>query len=405
MNTRAKQVLYSPVDIDDADFSDFNREPTEDELEFQKFRDEFKQSNEYAKVSCYRQPTTSDGRPGQKSLTFLFESGVEEFSFSQLAGRLRDEYGSGTYRIQLRDKGGVLKMNRAIAIEAPKNTDIVANPTTGIMESFSRAMAEQQNRTEALIREISGPRNPVDFIDQFSKLAIAVGPILASMGIGQNNQPAPKTLVEQLTEFKMIKELFGGGDDEAMGGEANLYSLLGETIKAFGGPLAAALAAGAKAGDLDPDGLATTGHIALPAPETEKVMTEEKHKMEMRKNIHILIQNAKTGIPPASFALILVNNTPDEKQDALWDFISSETCVDEIIKIEPAAARYKEWFSNLRDEVINLLSDPESDDENSDLPESESGSSLAANQSVAGVDDTESETASDPDDSDTPTNT
>ena len=115
-----KQVVYTPVDIEDAEFSSFNHEPTEDELEFQKFRDEFKQANEYAKVSCYRQPTTSDGRPGQKSLTFLFDAGVEEFSCSQLAGRLRDEYGSGTYRIQLRDKDGQLKMNRAISIEAPK---------------------------------------------------------------------------------------------------------------------------------------------------------------------------------------------------------------------------------------------------------------------------------------------
>jgi hypothetical protein len=398
MPTQPRQVVYTPVDMDDAQYAEIAQEPTEDELEFQKFRDEFKQANEYAKVSCYRQPTTSDGRPGQKQLTFLFEAGVEEFSFSQLAGRLRDEYGTGTYRIQLRDKEGQLKMNRAIAIEAPKG-DVVANPTGDLIDRFSRAMAEQQNRTESMLREMMGPRTGQDAFQQMALMMGAMGEMMKGFGIQPQQQQAPKTLVEQLTEFKMIKELFAGDGDGGSGGEANLYSLLGETVKALGGPIAQALAAGAESGDLTPEGLATTG--ALPAPETktDEQKEAEMHKVEMRKNIHILIQNAKTGIPADAFAQILVNNTPPDKEDALWDFISAETCVAQIIELEPAAAAYEEWFVALRAGVIDIMAEPEGDGKEL-LTEDGDGSKVPESDAVAGEDDSSS---NDPDNGDTPT--
>ena len=394
-----KQVVYTPVDIDDATYAEFSSEPSEDELEFQKFKDEFKQANEYAKVSCYRQPTTSDGRPGQKSLTFLFEAGVEEFSFSQLAGRLRDEYGTGTYRIQLRDKENKLKMNRAVHIEAPK-TDVVANPTGDLIDRFSRAMAEQQNRTESMFRSMIGPQSGGDAFDQMTKMMTAMGGMMAGMGITPAAQVAPKTLVEQLTEFKMIKELFGGADDSDSG-DANIYSLLGKTVEAFGGPIAQAIAAGTESGELSETGLA-----ALPAPEptrAEAMTTQEQHNMAMRKNIHILIQNAKTGIPPESFALILVNNTPEEKADELWDFISAPNCVEIILQIEPAAEPYKEWFEDLRKEVISLMADDPGDDDK-DLQPGDDAPSIPESETVAGDEDKESE-SSGKSDGDTPSDT
>lgn len=392
-----KQVVYTPIDIDDAEYSEFNAEPSEDELEFQKFKDEFKQANEYAKVSCYRQPTTSDGRPGQKALTFLFEAGVEEFSFSQLAGRLRDEYGTGTYRIQLRDKENKLRMNRGVHIEAPKG-DVVANPTGDLIDRFSRAMAEQSNRTESMFRSMAGPQSGGDAFDQMTKMMTAMGTMMGAMGI-QPQAPQPqKTLIEQLTEFKLLKELMGD-TSESGGGEANLYSLLGKTVEAFGGPIAAAIAAGTDSGELSPEGVA-----ALPAPEpteVEKVNELENHKLAMRKNIHILIQNAKTGIPPQQFALILLNNTPEEKEEQLWQFISAENCVDEIIALEPAAEMYREWFDTLRTEVINLMTEEEIPGEipleNSELPAQENGSSIPDVDAVAGG----GELPHDPDNGDT----
>ena len=101
-----------------------------------------------------------------------------------------------------------------------------------------------------------------------------------------------------------------------------------------------------------------------------------------------MIQNAKADIPPESFALILVNNTPEDKADDLWEFISAEDCVETIISLEPAANEFKQWFVDLRKAVIDLMSDPEpeidhSDKENNDLQDAENGSNIEGSQTVA----------------------
>lgn len=405
-----KQVVYSPIDISDGDYMDYEPDAKmeAENAEFEQFKSEMHDAQFDAKITVGKKLTDSSGRPMGRQIFECFECGVEDYTFSQICNRIREDFGTGLYQIRGRDSKGKFKFNKTVGILAPNTPDNkpAGQDVGALIDKFSDAMQRQQMATEQLFMKLAGPQTGGDAMDQMTKMATAMATIMGAMGIERTAPQPPKTLVEQLTEFKMIKELFGNGDDDGIGGEANLYSLLGETVKAFGGPIAAAIAQGAKTGDLDNDGLAIQGRLPAPETKTEETQMQEKQKMEMRKNIHILIQNAKTGIPPASFALILVNNTPDDKQDALWDFISAESCVDEIVKLEPAAEMHRKWFNELRDEVINLLSEPdENGDASPDLPETETGSNLADDHAVAGVDDSESETAtSDPDKSDTPIN-
>jgi hypothetical protein len=283
-----------------------------------------------------------------------------------------------------------MKMNRGVSIEAPKIKGDENNPQN-IIATVSKALQEQQVRTENMFRQLQGPQTGGDAFDQMTKMMAAMGTMMAGMGITPAAPVPAKTLVEQLTEFKMIKELFGGDESSAPGGDANLYSLMTETVKAFGGPIAQAIAAGAESGQLTPEGLA-----ALPAPDTsvqitkaEQMTEQEKHNMVMRKNIHILIQNAKSKIPPEAFALVLVNNTPEERADDLFDFISAEDCVDTIIKLEPAAEVYREWFDGLRVAVIDLMTEPVEPDHPKPEPEIElqpgdDESSISESENVAG---------------------
>ena len=52
-----------------------------------------------------------------------------------------------------------------------------------------------------------------------------------------------------------------------------------------------------------------------------------------------------------------IHGTPEEKENELWEFISAENCVDTIIKIEPAAEPFKQWFVDLRLAVIELMTE------------------------------------------------
>lgn len=412
MSTEAKQVLYSPVNIDDADFVDFERdEKMESEnAEFEAFKSEMHDAQDNAKITVGKKHTDSRGRPLGKHVFECFECGIDDYSFSQLCTRIREDFGSGLYQVLGRDSKGKFKFRKTVGIQAP-TSDVVANPgndTGALIDKFSDAMERQAMRTEQMFSKLVGPQTGGDAFSQMTQMMTAMGGMMGAMGITPQAPIAAKTLVEQLTEFKMIKELFGGGDDDSPGGEANLYSLLGKTVDAFGGPIAAAIAAGAETGDLS-----ETGVAALPAPEPTKaeVMTEqEQHNMAMRKNIHVLIQNAKAEIPPEAFALILVNNTPEEKSDALFEFISAENCVDTIIRLEPAAAEFRQWFDDLRIAVIDIMAEPEGEAAGENLStekvlqDDPGESTVAESQTVAGDEDKESE-SSGTSDGDTSTDT
>lgn len=356
MNQPIKQVVYTPVDVEDGDFVDFERdEKMESEnAEFEAFKSEMHDSQDDAKITVGKKLTDSRGRPMGRQTFECFECGIDDYTFSQLCTRIRDDFGTGLYQIQGRDSKGKYKFRKTVGILAPNTPDNApaGNDVGSLIDKFSDAMERQQMRTEQMFQNLT-PQS------QSTSIKETVEMMTALMGaMNQNNQPV-KTMLEQLTEFKLLKELMSDGSDGS-GGEANLYSLLGDTVKAFGVPIAAALAAGADSGQLDERGVVATP--ALPAPKDETMETQTDASVEMRKNIHVLIQNAKAGIDPAQFALILVNNTPAEKEDALWEFISAEDCIDQIIFIEPVAAQYKQWFIELRSEVIDLMTEP-------DLPE------------------------------------
>ena len=401
--TQPKQVLYSPVDIDDADFDSINVEKTEEEIDFEKFRDEMRESNQYAKITVSRQPTTSDGRPGQQKLIFLFECGMDEYSFSQLSSRCRDEYGTGVYRIQARNEKGQLKINKAIQVEAPKiEMSGDGNNAGDIISRMSEAMHNHQIRTEQMFLKVAGPQSGGDAFDQMTKMMAAMGTMMGAMGLNPQAPEPRKTLIEQLTEFKMLKELMSEGGDGGIGGDDNLFSLLGKTVDAFGGPIAAAIAAGAQSGDLNADGIAPVAALPPPEPtQAESMETDEQEKMALRKTIHTLIMNAKTGIPGDVFAKILVSNTPEDKEDALFDFLSSENCVDQIVALEPAADAYRDWFEKLREGALDLMSEP---DDTEDLQVDVDKTKIAESPTVAGK-DSDSPADGSQSDSDTPSDT
>lgn len=362
--TEPKQVVYTPVAIDDADFAEFT-ERTEEEIDFEKFRDEMREANQYAKITISRQPTTSDGRPGQQKLIFLFECGMDEFSFSQLCSRCRDEYGTGTYRIQARNEKGQLKINKAIQVEAPKtgNESQDGNNPAEIITRFSEAMHQHQNRTEQMMSKFMGPQSGGDAFNQMTEMMKAMGGMMGTMGI----TPAqPKSMLDQLTEFKMLKELFGDSDS---GGDANLYSLLTATMQSFGAPIAQAIAMGQQTGALNPEGVLTTP--TLPKPNPDEITDADKAMQAnetMKKNIEVLVKNARANVDAATFAGVLISNLPEEKVDEFYEFISADDYLQRLISLVPEVENYRAWFEKLRDTVIELLTEP---DDESTVAESE----------------------------------
>lgn len=365
--TQAKQMLYTPVDVDDADFVDFETDPKmeSENAEFEQFKTEMHDAQLDAKITVGKKLTDSNGRPLGRQVFECFECGIDDYTFSQLCTRIREDFGTGLYKIQGRDSKGKFKFNKTVGILAPNQTDNApaGNDIGQLIDKFSDAMSRQQMQTEAMFSKLAGPQTGGDAFDQMTKMMTAMGTMMGSMGMTPQQ---PKGLLDQLTEFKMLKELFGEGEG---GGDANLYSLLTATMQSFGGPIAAAIAAGQTTGEVNAAGI-----LDNPIPKLEGETMEAKETEALKKQILVILGNAKAGVDPKSFANIVVQNTPENMVDKLYEFLIGDDWFTQICFLNPECKTHENWFTAWRDTVIELLTEPADEPivASVDIPQSES---------------------------------
>lgn len=360
----AKQVVYTPVDMSDAEYSEFEPDAKmeEENAEFEQFKTEMHDAQFDAKITVGKKLTDSNGRPLGRQIFECFECGVDDYTFSQLCTRIREDFGTGLYQIQGRDSKGKYKFKKTVGILAPNQTDNEPrNDAALLIDKFSDAMQRQQMATEQMFLKLSGPQTGGDAIDQIVKIAGAIAPVLAALGISRPEPAPPKTLVDQLAEVKMIQELMGGNNDTQYG-EANGWSALTETLKALGPAIGGALAMGTTA-PATPDAVP---QIAAPipeelpsvdaAPEHEKILAATREALQ--KQIGMLLIQAKGGANPLEVAEMVVNMTPPEHEEKLWDTISDENCVGTMIEAVAEVSEHRAWFDALRLGIIDLMAEP-----------------------------------------------
>jgi len=360
---KPKQVVYSPVEVDgEAVYTDLEFEKSEEQIDWETFREEMRESNEYAKITVYRQPMDSIGQRGQKKLTYLFDVGLDEYQYSQLCARLRDEYGTGTYRMQGRDSENKLRFNRAVTIEAPKveNEKGELQTIPNIISEMRLTMNEQQAQMAELFKSLAGPQTGGDAFKQMTEMMTAMGGMMAAMGLNPKPQ---KTFMEEMTQFQMMQEMFSGGNSGG-GNEANLYSLLTATMQSFGGPIAAAIAAGQSDGVVNAQGLLENPKdrisAAPPLPVDKEKIKQEQEMEALKGQIKILVANAEAKTDAVRMANLIVEKTPEASLDSLFEFLSGDDYLAQMIFLVPEVKAHESWFIKLRDTVLELLT--ESDD-------------------------------------------
>lgn len=354
---KPQQVVFTPItdlDADDISDAEYVDQKSDEEIEFDKFREEMKDSTEYAKYTVARIPTDSKGRQIGKQLMQMFECSIEDYTFSQLVARIRDDFGTGVYKITARKANGHYGFQQIFGIEAPKS-DRQDNPQAGaageLLDTFSLAIERQQARMEAMFKALSGPRTGGDAFEQITQMMTAMGSMMGSMGLTPQQ---PKSIVDQLTEFKLLQELFAG-DSDGGGSEANMYSLLTETVKNFGPLLGAAISAQTKTGAIP-----LTGPVpALPSPDTAaSAETTLNNELEaMRPQINFLVDQAKLGAKPADVAAAIIPGIPDTALESIEGFLQKDDCLDICATVNAEVNNYRAWLQQWREAMLQRLAE------------------------------------------------
>jgi hypothetical protein len=307
--------------------------------------------NSGASVRIYRQ-----GGGGYRDVTFLTEWMPSEYSLTRLQG----DYGGGTYRIHVR-QGGQLLANSGVKVEARK--DMQAAPP--VRDPALSAVQAQIAALVALVEKVATVQAPpvaqqsrMDWLKELQVMQLLFG--------GGQSAPRAQDPFDMLTKMLVLQKelgsLAGGGGDA----EPGTMSVLMKAMETFAPVLQnaaagrAAPAVGYQANPMPPlDGVGQPFNdentlpslpVAAAAPGPAPATNQETDMLRMY--VMMLIAEAAQGIDPEAYALLI---TQKLQRDQIDELLKPDNWFERLAEFEPKVSPHREWFSDLRDIVFEIL--------------------------------------------------
>lgn len=301
-----------------------------------------------------------EGPGGHRDVTYLTECPPDEFSMA----RLQDEFNGGNFRIHVRSEGRIM---------ANKPIRVAPRPTAQNNQSLLAPVQSQINDLAGIVKQ----------------LAVLVADSRQPQAI---QQPQAQSRKEMLEEFLMMKDLMGGGPPPRQvdpfdqmtkvlelsktvssmsgggGGDApDALSVIMKGMEVFGKPLAEAAAAqrlamaGAMQNPIDPRQISLPlDQQPIPAqPAQTEATTESNDMMQLQFYLSYLVGKAKGNSDPVIYAGLMVDNMTDEQINAL---LLPADWFEKLCGINKEASAFREWFSEMRQVALEMLTDDEAAD-------------------------------------------
>jgi hypothetical protein len=305
----------------------------------------------------------------QADMAFLFKGTPAELPIME---RLRDEYDGGRFHIQIyRNKKRYKRLN--VTVEMPKKAAIatmVKNDMAEVLKEMGRQQQENFNMLKDTVMQMVGkPSTP-----QPSQMEMMTGMMTLMMSMKNFVSPPAQSNV---SPDKMIEVLIKGmelGRESGGGGETGLMDIAKELIKS---PLLGSLAQAvnnppqlprpamqpqipmqSKPGTIPAQPQMTTQAQAQAQPKPQGTnMTNPVIKHYLNQ----LIQKAEKDSDPVLYAEFILDNVP---QSMVEENIMREDLIEYLSSIDPRVSNYKEWFIELRDHIISVLTIPDEQEDN-----------------------------------------
>lgn len=285
-----------------------------------------------AKVNIYQLDAAT------KNNAFVGSFLPSEFSLESV----QSQFGPGEYLVHVR-KEGKIAARQTLRIAAPKNTPA---PASSALES------------NKIIEAMTGG---------FQQMGAMFAQALA--GLAQN-QPKPKSTKETLEEFALMKQVFGHDAPQAPQNDPMQLIQLAMDLSSKMNPRESEPSAGEiilKAVESFAPTINTVmsqsgqkSPAALPlshAPQVPQI-PQEVDEMKLMHQVYIrtLMAAARTGADPATYANNVLDLVPESEVLA---FVSPPNWFDAVAAHLPEAVEFKNWFEELKKEILVLTADDE----------------------------------------------
>lgn len=320
-----------------------------------------------AEVKIYR-ANKQDARGG----VYLFALPSDEADLTNIQDILRDEYGGGNFRVQVRREGRLIA-NRQLMVEAPKRR--TNSPETGIADLLETVRESARQQMELLREQMRQQQLDMQKmqLEQARQQTELMGRLLESRSNGGGTQEilqmllsakeflSPATAPQQSDSMDTF--LRGLEMGREMGGDPDVLST---AIKTFGGSFASILAqppAPAPVARPLPQAPAATRPLPPPEPDTtghDNQRAEPMNMNELMPYLNLILTGARANSDVTAYAVIVVDAVPEE---LLRAYIVPQMEYDRLAN-HPVARAHRAWLDQLRETVLQYLDDLDFEPEN-----------------------------------------
>lgn len=351
-------------------------EPLPADIAFANVLSDLGDSDDSGKVRAYK---LKGGDITQQVL--LFECLPAEYSETMLQDPAYHEDGHHSFKVVLRGKGGV-------GIAAAKRVEVMPRKgqpaqhaasapldVAAITAPIMQAIAAQNEQTNKLIAALAQrPEVPVKTTSDILNEMLLMKQIIGGDSRNQPAQPNPIELMRSVVELsREIAQPEGG---------ATNADVMVKLMEKFGGPILEAVATNQAHAAMSASALVAPRPTPQPmpqpmlqpqpqqppaqpiAPTTEG--TEDMGFM-LDSAVKFLIRQAAGGADPELYAEVVLDNAGDD----IASLLNLPNWFDILTQRYPDAAIHREWFTQLRDAVLRMLTDDAGDATSSGNPSTE----------------------------------
>ncbi len=329
-------------------------------------------------VNIYRQ---GEG----KNLSFLFRTNPDEMTGGEIMERCRDNYGTGDFRVHIRDGARIVK-NAPFSVEAKKEPDPATTAgnsnleLVAIMQSSNDRMLTMFQTTMAAFAEaFKGNQQPQQTFDPIAAQASLMQQLVALKSMSEPKDKTKDAVDMFVQGISLAKDL------SPKDGETNSSDILVKALEMFGGPMAemAKSNLGAQTAPALPSPMGPPNPMQPPAPtgdpqvdaDAKKEYEMGLQKMVLNQQLQFLLRQAAANKDPELYAELLLDQAGEERVLA---FVGQENAIDQLVELNGEVANHRVWFEALRVAILELTA-PEPASENEGI----SGEIIPATESDA----------------------
>lgn len=287
-------------------------------------------------------------------------------TFEDFQMAVKELHGGGIYEATARTPSGAyskrLQFSLAGFPKRPKEEQqqqlAPVQPDNGLKEillMMAEANRQANERHEKLLEKMA-EKPPVPEVDPFLIVERVAG-LLGKTGAAP---PAPKTMLEQMIELKQVKDILS--EDLPMTGGTDGWG----AVTAALGPLSEVLKENTINERLKLQIALKQSQNKAPAPVQAAQVTAQPVETIAAPKFAALIAKFKPvlaglipyveqGQPPSLIASALLASVPDTDKPELLEFLSRDDALNDMARLEPKVANHWDWFTELANELIELI--------------------------------------------------